>query len=73
MPDSTSPRTPQTATDTSRVTAIDTGRPHDSSNDSTMITIHRIAAVLFCLMSCLAHAGDAPECTYTELGSVPLR
>jgi len=40
---------------------IDTNRPLDLPDDSNMITIRRIAPLLFCLMSGLAHAaGDAP-------------
>ncbi|MCS0583505.1 retroviral-like aspartic protease family protein [Massilia pinisoli] len=36
--------------------------------------IHRLAPLLFCLMSGLAHAaGVASECTYTDVGSLPLR
>jgi hypothetical protein len=37
-----------------------------------MTMIHRIAPLLFCLMSGLAHAA-APACTYTDVGSLPLR
>ena len=37
-----------------------------------MITIRRIASLLFCLVSGLAHAA-APECTYMDVGSLPLR